>query len=211
MTNQVPDQIIPVGRLLSSSSRGCAVGCLRTQTNSPVFGEMLRIPLEDGFTIYGLVYDIHVDDDGLVRQLATTEHISPEVIEDHHHNRNVPLELSLLFVGYERAGVISYLLPPRPPLSLDVIESCSAADLARFTAVDLTRITTAGQFGYLRHLLGDPTLPAVELLAVHIQAAFAAHNGDLAWRDGAVQTLIAMLKDDYPQLLAVLGALSETA
>jgi hypothetical protein len=195
--------MIPIGRLLSSSSRGCAVGCLLTQTNSPVFGEMLRVPLDDGVTIYGLVYDIHVDGDGLVRQLATTEHISPEVIEDHHHNRNVPLELSLLFVGYERAGTISYLLPPRPPLSLDVIESCSPTDLARFTA--------AGRFGYLRHLLGDPTLPAVELLAMHIQAAFAAHQGDLDWRDGAVQTLIAMLKDDYSQLLAVLGALSETA
>jgi hypothetical protein len=203
MTEQMTNGSITVGRLLRSSSRGCAVGCLRSQANAPSFGQMLRIPLEDDTIVYGLVYDIHIDDDGLVRQLVTSENINPAVIEDNRHNRNVPLEMSVIFVGHEQQGKLSHLLPPRPPLTLDSIETCSPADLARFTAKNA--------FGYLRHLLGDPALPAAQLLAAHIQAAFAAHSGDLDWREGAVRAIIAMLKDDYPQLLAVLSALSETA
>ena len=195
---------ISIGRLLRSSITGCAVGCLRSQQNSPTFGQMVRIPLEDQTIIYGLVYDIHIDDDGLVRQLVSTEGISTEVIEDNRHNRNVPLEMSVVFVGFESDTQISHLLPPRPPLTLDSIEPCSPADLARFTA--------AGQFGYLRHLLADPTLPAAELLAVHLREAFSVHRLDgTDWSVRAVNTLIALLKEDYSRLLTVLGALSEIA
>ncbi|MHC1740250.1 MAG: hypothetical protein AB9897_03980 [Anaerolineaceae bacterium] len=110
--------------------------------------------------------------------------------------------MSVVFVGYEQNGKIFHLFPPRPPLTLDSIQPCSDADLARFTGT--------GQFGYLRLLLADPMLPAAELLAVHVRAALAVHSGgDSEWHDRAVTVLIAMLKDDYPQLMAVLGALSE--
>lgn len=193
-----------IGRLLRAGIQGCVVGCRLTQEHAPTFGQMVRVPLEDGTIIYGLVYDIHIDDDGLVRQLVTSEGISPEVIEDNRRNRNVPLEMSVLFVGYERAGRISHLLPPRPPLTLDSIQPCSEIDLARFTA--------AGQFGYLRHLLADPTLPADELLAVHLRDAQAAHRAEgSAWTENAARAVIALLKDDYARLINVLGALSEVA
>ena len=202
MTDSPQIQTISIGRLLRSSITGCAIGCLMNQQNAPTFGQMVRIPLEDGNIIYGLIYDIHIDDDGLVRQLISAEHVSEEVIEDNRHNRNAPLEMSVVFVGYEQNGNIFHLLPPRPPLTLDSIQPCSAADLAHFTS--------HGQFGYLRHLLGDPTLPAAELLAVHVREALAAHAADgPAWSERAVNVLIAMLKDDYPQLMTVLGALSE--
>ena len=203
MTNSTPvTPPISIGRLLRSGIQGCMVGCRLSQTNAPTFGEMVCIPLEDQTTIYVLIYDIHIDDDGLVRQLVSTEGISEEVIEDNRRNRNVPLEMSVVFVGYERQGQVSHLLPPRPPLTLYSIQPCSAADLARFTA--------DGRFGYLRHLLGDPDLPAAELLAVHIRDALAAHadEGPL-WAGHAIETIIALLKDDYPRLMTVLGALSE--
>ena len=193
---------ISIGRLLRSGIKGCVVGCRLSQINAPGFGQMVRVPLADQTIIYGLIYDIHIDDDGLVRQLVSSEGISDEVIEDNRRNRNVPLEMSVVFLGYEQNNNIFHLLPPRPPLTLDSIQPCSAADLARFTA--------HGQFGYLRHLLGDPTLPAAELLAVHLREALAAHAADgPAWSERAVNMLIAMLKDDYPQLMTVLGALSE--
>lgn len=204
MSSNPAEQMIPIGRLLRSSITGCAVGCLRSQQNAPTFGQMVCIPMDDGSTIYGLIYDIHIDDDGLVRQLVSTEGISEEVIEDNRVNRNVPLEMSVIFVGYEKDQHIYHLLPPRPPLTLDRIEPCSAANLARFTG--------SGQFGYLRLLLRDPALPSAELLAVLLREAFAAHQHDQAdWQARAVNTLVALLKDDYERLTAVLGAVSEIA
>jgi len=194
-------QNIPIGRLLRSSIQGCAVGCHLNQQTLPAFGDLLRIPLEPHLTIYGLVYDIHVDDDGLVRQLASTAGIRPEVIEDNRQNRNVPLEMSVAFVGYEQNGVIAYLLPPHPPLTLDVIETCSTQDLLRFTH--------SRQLGYLRLLTNDPALPTAELLAVHLRAAMTAHaDFDPEWQDHAIRAVIALLKDDPAQLINLLSALS---
>lgn len=189
---------IAIGRLLRSSITGCVVGCNLNQANTPAFGQMVLIPLDAKTSVYGLVYDIHVDDDGLVRQLVTSSNISAAVIEDNRVNRNVPLEMSVVFTGCESDGRISHLLPPRPPLTLDSIYPCSPVELARFTA--------DRRFAYLRHLLRDQELPAAELIAVHLREVIAANSSSAA---GAVETVIALLKDDYPHLMDVLSAVSE--
>ena len=62
-------QAIEIGRLLRASTTGFIFGCRVTQLNVPSFGALVRVPLPDGYQIYGLIYDIHIDDDGLVRQL----------------------------------------------------------------------------------------------------------------------------------------------
>ena len=196
---------IEIGRLLRSSTTGCVIGCRLSDIDVPALGGMVRIPLEDPAhtQVYGLIYDIHVDDDGLVRQLITADQVHPSVILDNRLNRNVPVEISVLFTGYEQNGQICHLLPPRPPLTLDVIYLCSTAELARFTA--------AGRFGYFRHVLRARDLPVEELLAAHVQQAAAAQNeaGSRQWAQQAAAELITLLRDDYPTLMGVLGALAD--
>jgi len=194
---------IEIGRLLRAGTTGFVVGCRVTQVEAPSFGALVRVPLEDDYQVYGLIHDIHVDDDGLVRQLVTAGDVDPAIIADNRLNRNVPLEMSVLAVGYLQGGVISHLLPPRPPLSLDVIYLCEPESICQFTL--------AGRFGYFRHVLRAIDLPVGELLAAHIQQAASAHAlaGDPAWRDRATQELITLLRDDYQTLMAVLGALGD--
>lgn len=194
---------IEIGRLLRAGTAGCVIGCRVSQLNIPVFGGLVRIPLEAGYQIYGLIHDIHIDDDGLVRQLVTTPDLSADVLLDNRINRNVPVEISVLFCGYEQAGRISHLLPPRPPLSLDSIFTCSDVELVRFTG--------AGQFGYFRHILRNEEVPLGEVLAAHLEQASHAHssNGDLTWVRNATQELITLLRDDYPSLVGVLSALRD--
>ena len=129
--------------------------------------------------------------------------MTPEIFADNRVNRNVPVEISVLAVGYEQNGTISHLLPPRPPLSLDVIYLCEPAELAAFTSV--------GRFGYFRHILRAADLPIGELLAAHLQQAQAAHRevGQADWLSAATQELITLLRDDYPTLMSVLGAIAE--
>jgi hypothetical protein len=198
-----PDPIA-IGRLLRASTAACVVGCRVDQAGAPAFGSLVRIPLLDGIQVYGLIYDIHIEDDGLVRQLVTAPEVRPEVFDDNRINRSVPVEFSVLHIGYDQAGRISHLLPPRPPLSLDEIFPCADEEIVRFTA--------AGRFGYFRHILRAEDLPAGELLAAHVQQAAAsqAAAGDPAWREHAIQELITLLRDDYPALMAVLGALADT-
>jgi len=157
-------------------------------------------PLENDYRVYGLIHDIHIDDDGLVRQLVTAGDIKPEVRRDNRERRIVPVEMSVLAVGYELAGVIHHLLPPRPPLSLDVLYLCSAEEICSFTST--------GHFGYFRHILQAKDLPIGGLLAAHIQQASAAHQ-DKSWAERAARELITLLRDDYPTLMSVLGALGD--
>ena len=194
------NQQIEIGRLLRAGTTGFVAGCRVSQLTVPAFGALVRAPLSDNYQVYGLIHDIHIDDDGLVRQLVTSNNVSDDVMRDNRENRIVPVEMSVLAVGYEQDGKVHHLLPPRPPLSLDVIYLCDDKDLVRFTE----------KFGYFRHILNAKDAPIGEVLAAHIQQAGKAHGVESGmWKEKAVAELIALLRDDYPTLMSALGALAD--
>ncbi len=195
------------GRLLGSSTLESLVGCRVTQANAPAFGSLVRLPVDEDYQVYGLVYNIHIEDDNTVRQLAITGEIREEVVRDNRENRTVPIEFNLLHVGYEERGRISHLLPPRIPLSLEVIHLCTPAEVVRFTS--------AGRLGYFRHILRAQQAPIPELFAAHLLQASRAHaqckDGDPQWLQRAQQEIIILLRDDYATLMNVLNALADVA
>ena len=193
---------IHIGRLLRANTRGCVAGCQINQP-FPAFGSLVSIPLYEADKAFGLVTDIHIDDDGLVRQLAASDSLPEEIIEDNRLNRNAPVELSVLFIGCSTNGTASHLLPARPPLSLDRIFTCSD-DLIR-------AFTSFGRFGYLRHILGAQDLPTADLLAAHLMQAGRAQadSGNSEWVMKAIQEIIILLRDDHGVLTAVLGAIAD--
>ncbi|MGE5375069.1 MAG: hypothetical protein ACM3XO_08420 [Bacteroidota bacterium] len=195
---------IEIGRLLRAGTTGFVAGCRVSQFTVPAFGELVRAPLGDSYQVYGLIHDIHIDDDGLVRQLVTSENVSDEVLRDNRERRIVPVEMSVLAIGYEQDGKIYHTLPPRPPLSLDVIYLCDDSDVCDFTA--------AGRFGYFRHILAATNVPIGEVMAAHLGQAARCHggNGD-KWKERATHELITLLRDDYSTLMSVLGALSDVS
>jgi hypothetical protein len=123
-------------------------------------------------------------------------------MNDNRVNRIVPVEMSVLAVGYEQDGKIFHLLPPRPPLSLDVIRLCDDNEITRFTE----------RFGYFRHIIANKDVPVGEVVAAHIfQASRAWKSESGKWKEAATQEVITLLRDDYPTLMAVLGALSDVS
>src|SRR5574342_749515 len=189
---------IEIGRLLRAGTTGFIAGCRVSQFTVPALGSLVRAHLGDSYQVYGLIYDIHIDDDGLVRQLVTADNVSEEVLRDNRERRIVPVEMAVMAVGYEQEGKIYHLLPPRPPLSLDVIYLCDEQDVARFTE----------RFGYFRHILNNKEIPVGEVVAAHILQAQSAHE-DKSWQERATHEVITLLRDDYPTLMSVLGALGE--
>jgi hypothetical protein len=194
---------IEIGRLLRSDTTGFVFGCRLDQIEAPGFGAMVNVPIEDDYQIFGLIYDIHIEDDGLVRQLITSDAMVDEAMLDTRGNRTIPVEIGVLALGYEQDGQVWHLLPPRPPLSLDSIFLCTDEELVRFTG--------AGRFGYLRQIVRDRDKPVDELLAAHLRQARAAQAaaGNADWFDAAVRELIALQRDDYQSLMAVLAAVDE--
>lgn len=192
---------IEIARLLRAGTSGFVAGCRVSKSSAPTLGALVRARVDNTLQVYGLIHDIHIDDDGLVRQLVTADHVSPEVIEDNRERRIVPVEISVLSVGYEMSGQIRHLLPPRPPLSLDLVYLCDGPELLRFTS--------AGRLGYLRHILQAEDVSIADVLSAHIEQASTAHKDGGTWRDLAIREVITLLRDDYSTLVTVLGALNE--
>jgi hypothetical protein len=157
---------IDVGRIIRSSTSRFAVGCQVLKPQVPAFGSLVKVRALGEEEIYGLIHDVRMEDDPFVRQMATTDGLPPEYIEDQRRNRQVPIEVGVLVTGYRDNGIIYHRLPPQPPLSLDVIYTCSADELVAFTA----------QFDYFRLVLDNRDLPADELLAANLRYAAAARG-----------------------------------
>jgi hypothetical protein len=159
----------------------------------PQFGDLVKVPLpHDNIDIFGLVYDLQVRDDPAVRQLILAEDIAPEVMLDQRENRLVPIEISVLVVGYQQDNRMIQGLPPRPPLSLDTLIKCDEADLRAFT----------GSLDYLRLALDAAQLPADELVITNLQRAAQAYPPEMR-RDFLVKAgreLVRLLDSDLVRL-----------
>src|SRR5690606_41728853 len=126
----------PIAHVLRASTAGFSAGARVQQIGAPTFGAFVCAQPRGGDreTVYGLLYDIHIDDDPLVRQLVLADAVSEETISDQRHHRIVPLEMSVLAIGYRDAnGQIRHTLPPRPPLSLDPIFLATAEEVEEVT------------------------------------------------------------------------------
>ncbi|MDY7079431.1 MAG: hypothetical protein SXV54_21170 [Chloroflexota bacterium] len=153
-----------VGRVLRAGTRGFAIGCVVMRPDIPAFGAFVRA---EGQTprnaIYGLIYDVSVEDDPFVRQFISADP-PEEVVRDQRENRQVPIEVSVLAVGCGDGGTIHHCLPAQPPVTLDWLYQCSDAEVRAFTT----------HFDYFRLVLEAREVPADELLAASLRVAAAA-------------------------------------
>ncbi|RLC98992.1 MAG: hypothetical protein DRI77_03775 [Chloroflexi bacterium] len=154
---------LKVGRVLRASTRGFVIGCRVMTPNIPAFGSFVRADgLTPQGTIYGLIYDVSVEDDPFVRQFISADP-PDEVVLDQRENRQIPIEVSVLAVGCGDDGAISHCLPAQPPVTLDWLYQCNAEQVRAFTA----------RFGYFRLVLEAREVPADELLAASLRAGAA--------------------------------------
>jgi hypothetical protein len=153
-----------VGRVLRASTRGFTIGCAVMQPALPAFGTFVRAAGHaPGSAIYGLIYDVSVEDDLFVRQFIGAD-APEEVVLDQRANRQVPIEVSVLAVGSSDAGRLRHSLPPQPPVTLDWLYVCTDEDICAFT----TRLD------FCRLVLEAREVPADELLAASLGAAAMA-------------------------------------
>lgn len=152
---------LPIGWVLRASTVGFTVGCRVLQPSTPHFGDLVKVPVADDVNVFGLIYNVQVQDDPAVRQLILVGEMETEAILDQRENRLVPIEISVLVVGYQREKQIFQGLPPQPPLSLDTLILCSASDIRDFTQ----------NLDYLRLVLNSAQIPADEVLVTNLRQA----------------------------------------
>lgn len=190
-----------IGRVLRANTAGFAVGSRINQLSTPGFGSLVKAqPVGESEAVYGLIYNINIDDDQLIRRLVMVEDPRTEVIEDQRRNRILPIEMSVLAIGYRLDGRLFYSLPPRPPLNLDpVLLVTDEEELRQFT----------DNLGYLRLILrAAGSVPVDQLLVAHMHNAYRTRGGDVEWVVSVVAELIELLRSNYEVLIPTLEALS---
>ena len=191
------------GRVLRASTTGFAVGSRVAQLEAPSFGCMVKAqPVDEREAIYGLIYDMNIDDDPLIRRLILAENPRQSVIEDQRRNRLVPIEMSVLTIGYQRNGQFHHGLPPRPPLNLDPVQLCTDQE---------ETIQFTDRSDYLRLILRTVGghVPVDQLLVAHVLQTYEKRGGDAAWARRTVANIVELLRNDYELLTVVLELLSQ--
>ena len=179
---------IPIGRMLRSSTVGFTFGCSVPEPEVPIFGTFVKAPAQRGRTeVIGLIYDIVIEDDPFVRQMIAAPDLPEAYVEDQRKNRQVPVEVSVLAVGYENGGGLNHALPPQPPITLDRIHLCADEEVCAFT----------DRFDYFTLVFDARDAPADELMAASLRAAAAARppqdRADFLFRAGKeLARLLAM-------------------
>jgi hypothetical protein len=184
----------PVGKVISASNARFAVGCRLMRSQVPTFGALVKADAENEITIAGLIRDVQLLDDPLVRQVAVMVEERPELIAD-QYQRLLPIEVQVQVAGYYCQGRWCHWLPPQPPMSLAQIVTCTDEELCAFSQ----------RLDYFRLILDSRDPLADELLAAHLrQAAAARGEGARAFLLEAGRELARLLATDLQRLDAIL-------
>ena len=194
------EEPVRVGRVLRSSTTTFTVGCrqliAQQDQRVPEFGALVKAERGHGQIVYGLIYNVTIEDDAFVRQLVAAGVDSAEIVEDQRQRRQVPIVVDVLVAGFGNGMEICHRLPPQPPATLEPIYTCSQAELVRFTA----------QHDWLRTVLGAADVPADQLLAAAVLTAVEARPVDQqeSYRVAAGRELAGLLALDLTRLDGIL-------
>ncbi len=185
-----------IGRLLKSSTREFVFACRVPEPQVPLFGSFVRAPAQQNQSdVIGLIYNIAIEDDQFVKQMvAGSDSMSDEQFEsyvlDNRERRKVPIEVSVLSIGYCRNEVYVHDLPPQPPITLDKIYICADSEIRDFT----------NSFDYVRLVLDVPDVSVDELIAVSLRNASKTHMDSSRFLVNAGKELARLLNRDLVRL-----------
>ncbi|TVR21604.1 MAG: hypothetical protein EA396_07720 [Anaerolineaceae bacterium] len=188
-----------VGRVLRASTRGYACGTHSIRLDDRHdFGAFVKVPIanQDDVQAIGLIYAVEIKDDLLINELVMAEAVDPNVLRDQRENRMIPVEISVLNIGYGRGRSFVHSLPPRPPMSLSPVTLCTQEDVLFFTE----------RLDFLRLLLNAAEVPSDDLVAATVRYARYAYDEaeQTAFLVRAGQHLARLLGGDTNRLSAML-------
>lgn len=187
-----------LGRVLRASTASFTAGCRTLEDDLPVFGSLVQAERSDGAAVYGLIYDVRVDDDPFVRQLIAAGDLSEEYVQDQRQRRQVPVEVNVLVVGgRDKSGQVYHYLPPQPPATLSWVTLCTSGQARQF----------GQRLDFLRTVLDAADAPADELAAavLRLMAAAQGDSGEaMRYLENAGRELARLLSREPVRLNGIL-------
>lgn len=198
---------ITIGNVLRADIRRFVVASRIPEPEVPTFGTFVRASIQqDQAELIGVVYDISLQDDPFLRNLAVT--VTPgdpqyeEIIRDQRENRALPVEISVASVGYRYMNEPTYYygFPPQPPMVLYQITVCAKDEVRK--------ITQSPEF--LRALLDNRDIPADELIPACLMRVAPLHEDEAGFKLEAGRYLARYLGRDPVRLEKILLRIAST-
>ncbi len=168
---QAENQTEAIGRVLRASTRGysCGTHSVRIDYRHD-FGAFVKATIANDESLFaiGLIYAVDIKDDMLVSELVMAETVDSNILRDQRENRMIPVEISVLNIGYGVDNTFIHSLPPRPPMSLSQVRLCSAEEVYYFTKTP----------EFFRLVLNAPEVPSDDLVAAMIRYAAQAYHDE---------------------------------
>ncbi len=188
---------IQIGQLLHSSIQSFTFGCAIPKPEMPHFGAFVKVPIQNGTAhAIGTIYNIVLEDDDLVRQIVGNQDTPIEIIQD-QRQRQMPIEVSVLTLGYMQGTKVRTGLPPQPPLTLSHIALCEHTEIAALTS----------DFNFLRLIFQASDAPTDELTVRVLEQAAQAHPNRAQYLRTAGQYLAQLMGNDFQRLDTILRRL----
>ncbi|MEQ8671812.1 MAG: hypothetical protein RLP44_05050 [Aggregatilineales bacterium] len=188
-----------VGRVLRASTRGFTCGTHSGRINQRHdFGAFVKVPVANSGDLFviGVIYAVEIKDDLLVSELVMAESVDANVLRDQRENRMIPVEISVLNVGYGAADRFVHSLPPRPPMSLSSVDLCTADEVFYFTQ----------QPNFYRLVLNASEVPTDDLVGAMLRYASMAYHPDERYNFmvNCGRELANLLSNDMRRLRSIL-------
>lgn len=184
-----------IGRVIESSARTFLVGCRLTAEDIPAFGSFVQTARGET-TIIGVIYDLVLQGDELTRMVALQDIPPQEIQQDMIENRNIPVQIGVLTLGYMRDRFTYHGIPHQPPALLEPVYACQPAQILQFTQ----------QPDFIRTLV-EAREASDDVLAAVVHAAAAVRSDDSSRQDFLIQIgreLVRLLADEPNRLGQVL-------
>lgn len=196
--NPLVDDII--GRVLRASTRGYTCGTHSTKLGyRHDFGSFVKVPIANDDSQYaiGVVYAVEIKDDLLVNELVMAESVDPNILRDQRENRMIPVEVSVLNIGFGLWRNFMHSLPPRPPMSLSVVRQCTGEEVYYFTQ----------NKEFFRLVLNASEVPSDDLIIALLRVASEAYPVEERYQFmvDSGRALAKLLTSDAKRLGAVLS------
>lgn len=188
-----------VGRVLRASTRGFTCGTHSIRINQRHdFGAFVKAPVANSGDLFvvGVIYAVEIKDDLLVSELVMAESVDATVLRDQRENRMIPVEISVLNVGYGTPNGFVHSLPPRPPMSLSSVDLCTADEVYYFTQ----------QPNFYRLVLNASEVPTDDLVGAMLRYASMAYhpNERYNFMVNCGRELANLLSNDMKRLSSIL-------
>jgi hypothetical protein len=193
-------QIETVGRVLRASTRGYTCGTHSANiSHRHDFGAFVKVQVanDDNQWVIGLIYAVEIKDDLMISELVMAEAVNPTILRDQRENRLIPVEISVLNIGFYNGQRFFHSMPPRPPMSLHAVTLCTPEEVCAFTQKP----------DYLRLVLQASEVPSDDLVAMTLRYAALCYDGDESRRQflvGSGRHLARLLSSDTRRLSHIL-------